>query len=274
MLSKTYIRWILAILITLAAVVYQRLTGPTHPLRGTVEIEGQKIKYRLLRSHVDESDQLVSIPFIDSTSVAEVFFKRYKTGDDWTRLDMAATDGKLTAALPKQPPAGKLEYYIHIQKGRTEYLIPPDRTVITRFKGAVPNWALFPHVLLMFIAMLLSVLSALEALAKGPRILRYTLLTTICLFIGGMILGPVVQKFAFGEFWTGIPFGHDLTDNKTLVAMIGWLAASWQVLRKNGAGARWWVVAAGIILLLVYSIPHSTLGSELDYETMKVIQGN
>lgn len=274
MLGKIYLRWLLAILITLTAVIYQRRTGPTYPLKGSVEIDGQKIKYRLLRSHGEESDQPVEIPFIDSTAMAEVFFKRYKTDDDWIRLDMSATDGKLTAALPKQPPAGKLEYYIHIQKGEREYLIPPDRTVITRFKGVVPGWALFPHVLLMFIAMLLSVLSALEALAKGPYIVKFTLFTTICLFIGGMILGPIVQKFAFGEFWTGIPFGYDLTDNKTLVAMIGWLAASWQVLRKNGIQARWWVVAAGILLLLVYSIPHSTLGSELNYETMQVIQGD
>jgi hypothetical protein len=40
-----------------------------------------------------------------------------------------------------------------------------------------------------------------------------------------MILGPVVQYYAFGEFWTGVPFGWDLTDNKTLVAVIFWALA-------------------------------------------------
>ena len=35
--------------------------------------------------------------------------------------------------------------------------------------------------------------------------------------LGGMILGPIVQKYAFGAYWTGIPFGHDLTDAKNLV---------------------------------------------------------
>lgn len=29
--------------------------------------------------------------------------------------------------------------------------------------------------------------------------------------LGGMILGPIVQKYAFGEYWTGFPFGGDLT---------------------------------------------------------------
>ncbi len=49
---------------------------------------------------------------------------------------------------------------------------------------------------------------------------------TLFLFIaGGMILGPLVQYFAFGELWTGIPFGWDLTDNKTLIALIFWILA-------------------------------------------------
>jgi len=34
------------------------------------------------------------------------------------------------------------------------------------------------------------------------------------------------------------------------------------------------VIAAAIILLAMYSIPHSTLGSELNYETMQVQSGN
>ena len=45
------------------------------------------------------------------------------------------------------------------------------------------------------------------------------------LFAGGMILGPVVQNFAFGELWTSVPFSWDLTDNKTLVAFTFWIIA-------------------------------------------------
>jgi hypothetical protein len=48
-----------------------------------------------------------------------------------------------------------------------------------------------------------------------------------------MILGPVVQKFAFGEYWTGFPFGTDLTDNKTLIAFIGWIIALVAVFKSE-----------------------------------------
>ena len=96
--------------------------------------------------------------------------------------------------------------------------------------------------------------------------------TTGLLFLGGMILGPIVQKYAFGEFWTGVPFGFDLTDNKTLVTMVTWIVAAWLSIKKKHS-ARIWIIIAAIVLLLVYSIPHSMMGSELDYETGKIGTG-
>ena len=49
--------------------------------------------------------------------------------------------------------------------------------------------------------------------------------------LGGMLLGPFVQKYAFGEFWTGWPNGHDLTDNKTLIMWLVWAAALYVVMK-------------------------------------------
>jgi len=89
-----------------------------------------------------------------------------------------------------------------------------------------------------------------------------------------MILGPLVQKFAFGAYWTGVPFGWDLTDNKTLIAMIFWLMASWRVLKGNAEQNRWWVVLAVVVMFIVFLIPHSMMGSELNYETMTVETGH
>ncbi|MDP3445020.1 MAG: hypothetical protein Q8T08_19340, partial [Ignavibacteria bacterium] len=72
-----------------------------------------------------------------------------------------------------------------------------------------------------------------------------------------------MQYYAFGEFWTGFPFGYDLTDNKTLIAMIGWLIALFML--KRSAKPIKWVLAAALIMFIVYLIPHSVLGSEHDY---------
>jgi len=90
--------------------------------------------------------------------------------------------------------------------------------------------------------------------------------TAVLLFCGGFILGPLVQQFSFGVLWSGFPLGFDLTDNKTLIAMVGWLIALFMM--RRGKPARAWVAAAAVLLLIVYSIPHSVLGSELDYSKM------
>jgi hypothetical protein len=95
--------------------------------------------------------------------------------------------------------------------------------------------------------------------------------TIIFLLIGGFILGPVVQKFSFGQFWTGWPLGDDLTDNKTLFALIAFVAA-W-FLRKKSYG-RWLAIGAALVMLAVYLIPHSMGGSELDRETGEVVTGS
>jgi hypothetical protein len=75
-----------------------------------------------------------------------------------------------------------------------------------------------------------------------------------------------MQKFAFGVAWTGFPFGSDLTDNKTLIAFLFWIAAL--VAGRKGRPARPFVLAASLVMLVIYLIPHSLLGSEFDYSKM------
>jgi len=118
----------------------------------------------------------------------------------------------------------------------------------------------------MFTAMLLSTRTGLEVFSEKPCYKKFTLWTIAILFLGGIILGPVAQYYAFGEFWTGIPFGIDLTDNKTLIAFAGWLIATYGVFYRTNQ--KKWVIFASILLIAAYLIPHSTLGSELNYNKL------
>ena len=272
-MQKRYVRWIIAIIITLSAAVYQRMTGPTYPMRVSVELDGNVHKYKLIRSHGGETDLELKLSVPDTTYKACLYYRRYKTDVEWHKIGFDRNGEYLVGNLPHQPPAGKLEYFVELKKNDEVYTLPQSKTVVVRFKGAVPSGVLVPHILFMFIAMLVSSMSGLEALVSGDKTKTFVIITTVCLFIGGMVLGPIVQKFAFGQYWTGIPFGWDLTDNKTLLAMIGWfmaLAVTWKGdIKRN----RWWVVAAAVILLAMYSIPHSVMGSELDYSKMEVVTG-
>ena len=118
--------------------------------------------------------------------------------------------------------------------------------------------------------MLISNLSGLMVIFKKNNLFKYSILTFTLLVSGGMILGCFVQKHAFNEYWTGIPFGWDLTDNKTLIAVIVWLIALILNRKKDRPLI---ILIASIILLLIYSIPHSLYGSELSYSSGTISQG-
>ena len=153
-------------------------------------------------------------------------------------------------------------YRVVLQDGGNSVPLTPE-PVILRFKGDVPAVIMIPHIILMFLAMLFSTRTGLGALTRSSSLARLTLWTVITLGVGGLFLGPVVQKFAFGAYWTGWPLGQDLTDNKTIVAFLFWAVALWRI-RKHPQATGWAVIAA-VVLFAVYMIPHSVLGSELDY---------
>lgn len=270
MLRSTLL-WVFTFLFTVGIAVYQRATGPTYPVKGATEVGQTVIDYKLLRSHGGKTDAPVEIEIPEGDFSGYVIFERYKSGEEAIKLPLKEKNGLLVAHLPNQPPAGKLAYDVFIEHNGNITKLNEEKIVI-RFKGAVPAFILIPHILFMFIAMLFSTRTGLEAMVKGPRIALYTTVTLFTLLIGGLILGPFVQYYAFGEFWTGWPFGQDLTDNKTLVAFIFWLVAFIKT-RKN-KNHRTWVILAAIMLLAVYLIPHSMFGSELDYNSGQIETGN
>jgi hypothetical protein len=257
------ILWIIAFLITLSSALYQRMTGPTHPKRGKVYFQENKISFKLLRSQTVNEDAPITLTVPDTTVSGYVKFIRYKSYDEWTELPLQRDGDRLIAHLPHQPPAGKLMYFVYLTKNDHKLSLTGDDPIILRYTGHVPAIILTIHVLLMFLAMLFSNRTALEALDEKGKAFKYMLWTIGLFFVGGLILGPLVQKYAFGAFWTGFPFGIDLTDNKTLIAMIGWLWA-WYKNRKGRYG-RAWIIFAAVLMLAIYLTPHSVLGSEIDY---------
>lgn len=264
--------WILAIVITLGTAVYQRMTGPTYPKRITFEIGNQEYNLKLPRSYGGAGDCPVELAIPDEGVSGAIVYRRYPSSEDWKSIPMKREGELLTTTLPHQPPAGKIAYYIMLKDADGKEIKIPDEEepVVIRYKGAVPDYVLGPHIFFMFFAMLLSNLTGLLALAGFSRQVLYGRITLVLLIIGGMILGPLVQKYAFGELWTGVPFGWDLTDNKTLIAFVFWMVA---VLGNWKKERPWLTVLAAVMLMLVYMIPHSLYGSELDHESGKVIQG-
>lgn len=262
--------WLLAIIITLAAAYYQRKTGPTYAKEINITLDGRKYDIELPRSHAGDDACPVEFEIPDEDVQGKLFYRKYPTNENWQAILLKRNGELLTGSLPHQPPAGKLEYFLEFSTRNEELDLYENNPVIIRFRGSVPGNVLLPHIFFIFAAMLLSNFTGIIAFMKHPKQRLYGRITLALLLLGGMIFGPLVQFHAFGEYWTGIPFGWDLTDNKTLIAFLFWMMAVAGNRKREKPSL---TVLATIIMLIIFSIPHSMFGSELDHETGEVISG-
>lgn len=265
-MKRTTLFWVIAIVITLVSLVYQRVTGPTYPVSGTVQLNGKSISYKFDRSYDGPDNAPVQVKTDDQSITGMLFWKRYKTDDQWTLVPLAFAEGTLKGGLPHQPVAGKLMYKVELTHGENGVSLPGNGPIIIRFRNPVPIWIIVPHVFAMFCAFLFSARAGLEFFNKEPKFKKFIYATLGFLVLGGFILGPLMQYFSFNLWWTGWPLGTDLTDNKTAIAFLAWVVAAIAVAKAKNP--RYWALAASIIMIAVYLIPHSIFGSEFDYSKM------
>lgn len=267
--------WLVALVLMLAAAAWQRYSGPTYPARPSFTFAGESHRAKLVRSGTTGEPAVVTIPAPASAAGATLRWRRWPTEDPFADVEMTRADGEFRGELPSQPPAGKVEYDVVIRgEDGTSVNVPEgEEKILLRYKGHVPLWILLPHVLLMFLAVLFGLRTGLAAAFAPAEVRRLSLLTLGGMTLGGLVLGPITQKYAFGEYWTGFPFGYDLTDNKVLVLWLVWLlavAVLWLGRRRAVAG-RVAVGLAAVVMFGVYLIPHSLRGSELDYGKLEQV---
>jgi hypothetical protein len=239
-------------------------------MRGTESLpNGESVSYRLPRSNEGRTELRIAISAPVGVTKATLEWRRFPTDDPFQSQAMVAnTDGDFETRIPPQPAAGKVEYRILLEDADGVISVPGSETVVARYRASVPAHVLIPHILAMFISMLTSSRALFEVLRPGaPHARGLVLLSMALLVVGGLMLGPLVQRFAFGAYWTGWPFGHDLTDNKTLIAFLAWLPAT--VLAWRGAKTRLAVTVGWIVMMGIFLIPHSARGSQLDWSEVE-----
>jgi hypothetical protein len=261
-MARSTALWFLAVILTIGTLVYQRMTGPTYPLRGGVTLGGREIRVKLIRSHGGAGDQPVAVVSADTGVTGSVQWRRYPSDQPWDTVRLERHGDTLVTALPHQPRAGKLAYQLRLSRGG-ERVVFPAEPAITRFKGDISAGVIIPHLICMFGGLLLLMRAGIGALGKEPKYPRWARLGIVLFGLGGFVFGPWMQHQAFGPWWAGFPFGGDMTDNKTAVAMLAWLFALWKL--RGGKEARGPVIAAALVTLAVFLIPHSVFGSQIDW---------
>ncbi|MEZ4998668.1 MAG: hypothetical protein R2758_14785 [Bacteroidales bacterium] len=166
---KNFLFWTIAVIITVAAAMYQRTTGPTYPLRTDVTVDATEYSLALKRSQTNTHPCMIKLEVPEEVS-GTLYFRRFRTAEEWTPVEMKHDGEKLAGELPSQPAAGKLEYYIVLRgTSGAEATVMKEKPVVIRFKGNVPAVIMIPHILIMFFAMLLSNLAGITAAAGMPH---------------------------------------------------------------------------------------------------------
>lgn len=261
---------LIAVVLTLISIVYQRISGPNYPFK--FKIQGISEIYNLKLPKTETTDNLFNLNFeIPDTSVSGVLaFRRYPTNEEYAFVPLQRDGSNLSFSAPSLPSAGKYEYYVIFDLAGKKIPIREEKPMIIRFNDPVPDKILISHVFFMVLASFFSMMVTLLTIRKHPSFKKYGLIAFAALTVGGMILGPIVQKFAFGEYWTGIPNGWDLTDNKTLIVWASYLIAAILNVKKDRPTP---YLIASILFILINLIPHSMFGSELDPNSGEIIQG-
>jgi len=271
--------WLLAIILTLVCFMYQDKTGPTYPLEGEFQTVKGPIHFKFLRSETIGTDlALMLLDEVPEGVSGYVEYRRYQSDDDFSmilfqpdrfefsrrgRAELVEATGAKLPSLNER--AGKYEFFIYLNDGSDQPLsITGSDPIYARYKAAVPGWALYIHIFTIFASMTIALRTTFEALIDG-KFKWMIWASIISLLLGGFFFGPLVQRYAFGVWWSGVPFGYDWTDNKVLVELIFWLIAAF--LNRGKHRSRFSVILAGVITLLVYFIPHSLFGSEFNYRT-------
>lgn len=239
-----------------------------------------KLKHKPIEKATVGNDAPVSATVEVSEDVKSVRLFLYYTADDQPQeviqLEFLES-GDYFGAIPSQKRGTEIEYYIEARGGRDLVVRVPKDVEAPGFKfvyKGVPNQALVvAHVVLLFVALLVFLLCgylAFRALRHRKVIIdipRLGFLGTVIFFISSFPLGMIVGYQTYGKIWTGFPVGNDLTDNKSLVVLLYWAAASFlyrgSVRSKDpardllGMKPLPYIYLVGVILTIVLSlIPH------------------
>lgn len=261
---------LIAIFLTLISIVYQRISGPNYPFKFKIQGISETYKLKLPKTETTDNQFTLSFEIPDTTVSGVLAFRRYPTNDEFANIPLERIGSALTFTAPALPSAGKYEYYLIFDQAGKKIPVRQDKPMIIRFNDPVPDPVIISHVFFMILASFFSMMVTLLTIRKHPAFRKFGLMAFAALTVGGMILGPIVQKYAFGEYWTGIPNGWDLTDNKTLIVWVAFLIAALLNVKKERPTP---YLIASILFILINLIPHSMFGSELDPNSGEIIQG-
>lgn len=259
---KKFFFWILSLIITFGLAAHQYLTGPDYPVKGKAYFDKLEIPYKLPRSWATNADCPIELIVPDENILAYVEYRPYDSEDLWTKSAFKRKGDIITSFISPLPSTDKIEYRIVLfdNDRDIEINIPQYGFIVMRWHRPVPAPFQILQMATLFLGLCLALRTGFEAISHSDRAWRLALMTTLFLFLGGLLLASIVEKYSSGTWWTGFPIGDNLIANRMLFAFLCWLTVL--SFRLKGEVARGWYIAASLLTLSVFLIPYNALTAE------------
>jgi len=276
-------RILVAFFFTLLLLTLARKMTMVRSVHKTVNRGGVIIEHDTVPKTRGQGDAVIPVK-ISGAEEAKLFYRIGEGEFQAVDLDLKEEENDLfVASIPSQKKGTKVWYYVEaqtqIEQRKVAVTLPAGnspgfRPILLKFEGDVPSTVIFSHVFCNFAGIFFSVLALFSAvdLARGKGTLKksvaLSLVTFIFLFMGFVPLGVALNYFAFGALWEAFPFGTDITDNKSQIALLSWLVTLFLVKGailgkesfKNLISVKTYstlVIISFVITLAMYLIPHS-----------------
>jgi len=290
---KTAGRWLRGISIVVSSLAWISAAGarPAKPVEIALPTPAGEVRVEMPREHLGDGDAAVLVHAPDRG--IERIVLHYESAGRWLAVPLNPPAREMqSSARPEEGPrvwrgtiahqerGTQISYYVTVEPAGAQALVAPagapaEPARIT-FKGRPSIPVLVAHILAMMgglVPLAIAFVAAWIYLVRrrGLAVLRRSVLIgLVMLFLGAVPLGMVIEYQVFGTWWEGWPFGRDVTDTKTGVLLVAWLALvlarGKEIFSRAEALGRprdraWavWVIVLGAVTAGFYLIPHENI---------------
>jgi hypothetical protein len=246
----------IAIGLTIIAVFIQQFTSNNRPVKEYTNINGKVYNIKLPVFYEGKEGCLIEINIPDSSVTGNVFYKTLNGRENWCPKRLIRMNENLISMLPNQKPNVKLQYYLELKSFKRSYYLAHSNPVIVRFQEEVPKYIIYPQVICIFLALILSCYAGLLAIFKLDTYKKYSLLAYYFMLAGALVLNLVVYVITFRTIFVKFEVYNDLTVYRNLLLYM-FMLLIFNINRKNEN--RFFTCIISTLTLLVFCLPQNFL---------------
>jgi len=170
----------------------ESITDPYYPVTGTFGINGNKVSYKLDKTHYGNSPFEVTI--ISDIQNLEGLIK-WKVNGNWQADKMKTENNLLKGTIISQKPNSIIYYQIILSYEGNEYIIPEKQPVKLKTYGKIPSFVIMLYLTLLYGGMFLSVRTGLEVFNESKMLKKFSFIQSAVYLVLALLISPLYVSY-------------------------------------------------------------------------------